>query len=339
MPGMGGTLGRSDTSHNLRRIHAYHVFFVMVAALSPRKLDHFLQIVQAGSVSRAADRLDMSQPALSRELRELEQELGVPLLKRHARGVTLTPAGEALKRRAELILGLLGTVRDEVNAAADQPSGRVAFGMPPSMSGAFTAPLVQAFRERYPAVRLQVREGTSTQLRTALLAREIDFAVLSAPVSEPQLDVRPFFTEPLVLVGPPGAVLALKPQLTIDDVASYPLILPMLPNATRMLIETAFEKHGRHPQVALETDVAPIAQFIARGLGYAILPACALSAQALVSATMVHAPVEDLAITWLLSAPAGVSMSLGTRKLREMLCEHTRLLTAGGRLLGRYVGP
>jgi LysR family nitrogen assimilation transcriptional regulator len=311
----------------------------MATALSPRKLEHFLQIVQAGSVSRAADRLDMSQPALSRELAELELELGVALLKRHARGVALTPAGEALKRRAELILGLLGTVRDEVNAAADHPSGRVAFGMPPSMSGAFMAPLVQASRERYPAVRLQVREGTSTQLRTALLSREIDFAVLSAPVSEPQLDVQPFFTEPLVLVGPPDAVLPAKPLLTIEDVAGYPLILPMVPNATRMLIETAFEQHGRQPQIVLETDVAPIAQFIARGLGYTILPACALASQALVSASMVHAPIEGLAITWLLAVPLGVSMSLGTRKLRLMLCEHTRALTSSGRLQGEYSGP
>lgn len=311
----------------------------MATSLSPRKLEHFLQIVQAGSVSRAADRLAMSQPALSRELAELELELGVSLLKRHARGVTLTPAGEALKRRAEMILGLLGTVRDEVNAAADQPSGRVAFGMPPSMSGAFTAPLVQAFRERYPAVRLQVREGTSAQLRTALLAREIDFAVLSAPVSEPQLDVRPFFTEPLVLVGPPDVVLPAKPELTIEDVADYPLILPMVPNASRMLIETAFEQHGRQPQVVLETDVAPIAQFIARGLGYTILPSCALLAQTLVSASMVHAPVAGLAITWLLASPTGVSMSLGTRKLREMVCEHARSMTTNGRLQGQYVGP
>ena len=137
----------------------------MAASLSPRKMAHFLQIVQAGSVSRAADRLDVGQPALSRELRELEEELGQPLLVRHARGVELTPAGEAFKRRAELILGLLDTVRDEVNAAADQPSGRVSFGMPPSMSGAFTAPLVQAYGERYPAVRLQLREGTSVQLQ------------------------------------------------------------------------------------------------------------------------------------------------------------------------------
>jgi len=307
--------------------------------MSPRKFEHFLQIVQAGSVSRAADRLDMSQPALSRELRELEKELGVSLLKRHARGVVPTPAGEAFKRRAELILGLLDTVRDEVNAAADQPSGRLAFGMPPSMSGAFTAPLVQAFRERYPAVRLQVREGTSTQLRTSLLTRELDFAVLSAPVSETQLDVVPFFTEPLVLVGPPGASLPPRPTLTIDEVAEFPLILPIAPNATRLLVETAFQQAGRQPVIALETDVAPIAQFIARGLGYTILPSCALAAQALVSAGMVHARVAGLSVTWLLAVPAGASMSLGTRKLREMLCQHTRAATASSRLQGSYIGP
>jgi LysR family transcriptional regulator, nitrogen assimilation regulatory protein len=307
--------------------------------LHPKKLDHFLKIVQAGSLSRAADRMNISQPALSRELRELEAEMGAKLLRRHARGVGLTTGGEAFKKRAELILGLLDTIRDEVHAAADQPSGRVAFGLPASMSGCLAVPLVRDSRQKHPLVRLQVREGTSYQLRSALLARELDFAVLTAPVSEPQLIVRPLLTEPFVIVGPVGSPLTGRRQIALEEVTTFPLILPMMPNATRILIETAFERAGHVPKIALETDMAPFAEFISDGVGYAILPACSVSSKSLVTKGMVDVPIKGLTLTRLLASPAGVSMSLATHRLSQMLCEHTRTQVLEGRLRGQYVGP
>lgn len=269
----------------------------------------------------------------------MEVELGVLLVRRHARGIGLTPAGEMLKKKAELILGMLGTLRDEIRAASDEPSGRVAFGVPASMSGLLTGSVVQSFHESYPAVKLQIRDGTSGQLRSALLGRELDFAVLTAPVSEPQLLVRPLMTEPLMLVGPATASFAKCRQISLKEVAGFPLILPVKPNATRTLIETAFEREGCMPEIVLETDVAPIAEFISRGLGYAVLPASSISSQALVTKSMVHVAIKDLQMTRLLAMPAGVAMSLATLKLSHMLCEMTKSLIASKQLKGHYLGP
>lgn len=307
--------------------------------LHPKKLEHFLKVVQFGSFSRAAEKLNTAQPVLSREIHALEADLGVLLLTRHARGVTLTPAGEALKKEAESILAQLDGVRDAVNDAAGQPTGRVAFGMPASMTGVLAGALIRDFLKMYPKVKLQIREGTSMQLRTSLLTREIDFAVLTAPVSEPQLLTRPLFSEPFVLVGPTHSKFSGIREIELRNVAKYPLILPVMPNSTRILIETAFEHEGITPQISLETDAAPIAQFISHGLGYAILPACAVSSQTLVSSSIgiSYVPIKGLSLTRMLASPCGVSMSLGTRKLSQMLTEHIKVLIDSGRLVGNYL--
>lgn len=308
--------------------------------MNPKKLEHFLRIAQAGSLSRAAERLETSQSVLSRDLRELEEEMGVSLFTRHPRGVELTSAGMALKGQAQVILGLLGNLRDEVNSAAEQPSGRVAFGMPASMTAILTGSLVHSFHQRYPGVKLQIREGLSTNLRAALLARELDFAMLVAPVAEPQLVVRPLLIEPFVMIGPAGSSLDGRRSISVDEVASYPLILPMMPNSTRMLIEMAFERAGRTPQVMLETDdAALLTQFVMSGLGYAVLPQSAVAMKSHLSASLVQVPVKGLGVTRILAMPAGVAMSIATHRLSQMLCERLKDLIARKQLKGQYVGP
>lgn len=307
--------------------------------MNPKKLDHFLKVAQAGSVSRAADRMQMSQPTLSREIRELETELGAVLLSRHARGVSLTPAGEALKTRAELVLNLLETLRDEVGAASDEPSGRVSIGLPTSMTGCLSAPLVSEYRARYPLVRISLREAPSHQLRSLVLQRELDFAILTAPVAEPQFVLRPLLTEPFVLIGPPGCPLASRRQLSIDEVVTYPLIVPVRPNATRTLIDTAVERTGRPPKIVLETDAWPAVDYIMAGIGYAVLPASSAVSSPMVAARVVCVPIKGLSITRLLASPAGVPMSLATHKMVRLLCDIAKAQIAAKRLRGAYVGP
>ena len=308
--------------------------------MTPKKLDHFLKIVKAGSLSRAADDLQIAHSALSREVKELEVEIGVKLLQRNARGVEATPAGKALCRQAEIILGLLGKVRDEVNNLADIPSGSVAFGMTATMSGILLAPLVKNYIELYPDVKLIIREGTSFRLRSALLAREIDMAVLNAPIAEPQLIFRPFFIEPFVLVGPANSNLHKRSKISMQEVSRLKLILPVAHNTTRMLIDTAFEKQGLVPHNLLETDdAAPMIQLVSAELGYAMMPASSVSAPTHGAAKTVHVPIEGLTLTRGISVLAGVSMSLATQKMCQLICTHTKALLAAKKLRGEYIGP
>lgn len=309
--------------------------------MNPRHLDHFLKIVQSGSLSRAADRLNLSQSMLSRELRELEDEMGVKLLQRHARGVLLTAAGEAFKKRGERILGLIDALPAEVREAAHEPAGSVNLGMPATMTTSVTTPLVRAYLNRHPGVKLRVTEGTGARLRAALLARELDLALLTAPVSEPQLIVRPLLVEPCVLVMPPDSPLIRRRRVTLNDLTGCRLIMPPPPNYMRALLDAAFEERGTSPDIVLETDDAPLMlQFVASGLGHAIMPACAVAPGRPAAAGMLrHVPIHGLTLTRLMATPAGVAMSLGTQRLSQMMYEQVQSLIKGQALVGEYVGP
>ncbi len=304
--------------------------------MDPKRLEHFLRIARAGSVSRAAEDLEVAQPTLSRELREMEQELGVPLLTRHARGVSLTPAGEALRTRAEVILSLLGGLRDDIRSAGDEPTGRVALGMPSSLCGCLATRIVSEFRTRYPQVRLELREAPSNQLRLAVLNRELDVAVLTAPVSDRQLVLRPLLTEPFVLVAPAGQTHARR-QIRLEEALALPLIVPIKPNATRTLIDTAIERSGKVPDILLETDSTQVSEFLAAGLGYALLPASSAASTAMRHLDSV--PIRDMAVIRLLALPGGAAISLASQRMVSLLCELTRELVESGQLQGAYTGP
>ncbi len=276
---------------------------------------------------------------LSKELRALEKKMGVKLLVRHARGMGLTPAGEALKNRAESILSQIDALSDEVRQA-DEPVGHVSLGMPATMSHAVTGPLLHAFLTRYPSVKLRVTEGSGGELRARLLARDLDLALISAPVAEPHLIVRPVLVEPCVLVIPPGSRLASRKTVSPSDLAGFPMAVPSSPNYTRALIDEIFEKSGLSPNIALETDdSALMIEFVGGGLGYAILPASAMAPPWPGLLGIRHVPIKGVTLTRLMAAPAGVAMSLATQRLSQTICALIRQKVQDKTLLGDYVGP
>ena len=127
----------------------------------------------------------MAQPALSRQIRKLEQELGVDLLVRHGRGVRLTGAGSILLERAEQMIHLLRNTGDEVRANANAVTGHVSLGLPPAGGLLLGPPIVRTFQREWPQVAMQVRDGISNLLQEWLLDGRLDVAVLYNP---PPLD-------------------------------------------------------------------------------------------------------------------------------------------------------
>jgi LysR family nitrogen assimilation transcriptional regulator len=278
---------------------------------------HFVRVAELGSLSRAAERLGVAQPVLSRELRALEKTLGTPLLRRHGRGVSLTPSGELFRRRAETILSQIAGVSDEITASNTEPTGNLSIGVPPSLGSVLTAPLIAAYHERFSAVKLHVSEATSIQTRDALLAGEIEIGILSMPLAEPALTIRPLVNEPMVLVGPSRAPLDPKRPVPLADLAAVPLVLSKRPNSTRIIIEHALEGIGLSANVPVETDTAPIGEFIRRGIGYAVLPGCMVLNSGF--SGLRFAPVADLSVTWMTAYPKGAALSLSAVKMLEMI--------------------
>ncbi|EKS71961.1 MULTISPECIES: LysR family transcriptional regulator [Caballeronia] len=289
-----------------------------------RELKNFIHVARAGSFNRAAAELYIAQPALSRQIAKLEEEIGVPLFVRHGRGVRLTAAGARLLERAEVITQMVGETGEHVRASVDEERGYLAVGLPPTMGTLIGAELVRGFRAVFPRVSLHIREGQSSSLQEWVLDRRVDLAVV---YNQPPLDafnVRPLYSEPMILIAPPGTKMP-KEGFHIRDLANLPLILPGLPHSNRRVIEHAAVQHGIRLRVELEVDsVALTKQLVKAGVGYSILTSIAIRDEAArgdVLAQAINRPSirSTVAITTLRDAPSSRFVTAWTAMLREKL--------------------
>ncbi len=239
-----------------------------------KQLEYFVRVAELGSYTRASVALGVAQPALSRQIRQLEVELRHTLLLRNGRGATPTEAGKVLLAHARGILHQVARAHEELGRVRGSLAGRVAVGLPPSLARVLAVPLTRAFRRTLPDATLTIAEGLSAAMWDQVHQGRLDLAVVYNPTVSADHQVEPLFDETLALVQarPPG--LAEDPPLPIAlaDVAALPLIIPSRPNALRMQVETALAALGLKPQVVLEIDgVAAILELVADGLGCAVL--------------------------------------------------------------------
>jgi len=227
-----------------------------------KQLDTFVRVAELGSFTRAASVLRVAQPALSRQVRALEIELRQPLFDRNGRGVTLTPAGARLLAHGRGILQQVERARQDLEEHRGVAAGLVSIGLPPSISRTLTAPLVEAFRERFPRATLSMVEGLSTYALEWLAQGRVDCAVVYNAVPAAAIELRPVLQERLHLVSARGSSgkdankLVSKPA-TLAEVAACDLVIPSRPHAIRMQLETAMAEAGLKPRVALEVDSVP----------------------------------------------------------------------------------
>ena len=243
-----------------------------------RQLDYFVRVAESGSFSKAAARLRIAQPALSRQVRGLEVELRQALLIRNGRGVATTEAGKTLLAHARGILYQMDRAREDMERIRGTPAGRVAVGMPPTIAKLLAAPLVGEFRSRFPRASLSIAVGLSAAIQERLRLGEIDVALLYNPVTVATVDLKPFLVEQLYLVGPAHSSGKAHPVLAAN-LPEFPLIIPSRPNTLRMQVENSLAALGIRPTIAMELDgVEAILGLIKNGHGYAILTQNALRA-------------------------------------------------------------
>src|SRR3954471_14327235 len=179
-----------------------------------RQLRYFVSIVDHGSLSRAALVLHVAQPALTQQLRQLEEELGAQLLHRSAKGVLSTDAGKVFYEHAQAILKQVADARSAVAQSTDRPSGSVTLGLPHSISGALALPLLTAARASYPEITLQLTEEISGNLSEQLKSGRLNLAVLFDDGQLGAFAGTPLVDEDLMFIcrsgsgfAPPGATL------------------------------------------------------------------------------------------------------------------------------------
>jgi len=238
-----------------------------------RRLEYFVAVAEAGSFSKAAAVLVMSQPALSQQVAALEQETGQRLLNRTGRGAEPTEAGLALLAHARAIFELAERARADMRERQLIPSGRITIGLPPRVAHAMTADLVERFRAEFPDAAISVEEGLSIRLREWLVAGRLDVAVLFDPPASPLLSIETVARESLVLM----ASTPLPSRIRLAEVAALPLVLPSKPNSLRQLLESEARPRGSLLKVVAEVDsIKTVLSLVARGVAATVLPASAI---------------------------------------------------------------
>jgi LysR family nitrogen assimilation transcriptional regulator len=241
-------------------------------ALGLRELRSFLSVASTGNLGRAARHLNVSQPAVSMQLRKLEEGFGTQLVWRHGHGVTLTPAGACLRDRLQTVMQLLASPLDE--CPADTPASRVSLAIPGELGPSLVTPLVKAFREKWSGLALDVREGNGADVEEWILHRHVDLAILQDPPSLSELESAPLFTEPLGLIVPTGSALVEQAApLSIRAIADGSLILPGQPHWVRRRLDTVAQQYGVLLNPILQApSFALIKAMVRGGLGYTVLP-------------------------------------------------------------------
>jgi LysR family nitrogen assimilation transcriptional regulator len=237
-----------------------------------RGLRYFIAVAEFGSYSRAAEFLRISQPAISRQIRQLEQELGRSLFVRHGHGVGLSDAGRVLLARSQVVLRQLDQARDEIRSGGTGPSGTVTLALPPA-AGHFLVPtLARRFAAAYPNVFLKIIGGYSGAIHEWLVRGQVDLACIHDPLPQRGFEVVPLIREPVFLVGRPGSFPGQRGHVTAADLARLPLILTGRPNASRRLLDGWMAREGLTPNVRMEIDDPSITRAVLReGLGFSLL--------------------------------------------------------------------
>ncbi|WP_213958812.1 MULTISPECIES: LysR family transcriptional regulator [unclassified Variovorax] len=240
--------------------------------LDPDLLTVFCWVAQTRNFSRAADRLNTSQPVVTRKVGKLEEQLGVQLFVRTNRGCDLTQAGEILASRAPAVLLQLSQLREEVGHAAHVVSGTLSIGVTHLAGQVMVPQLLPLIAERWPLLRVNMVDADSRVLCSRLLSRELSLAVCYDPPTDDELICKPLFMEKLHLVGVPSDELRRLMSPTVRDLASLPLVLPSGPQTIRVLLEDAFAEIDMPLRPLYEATTVNLLRGMAlQGTGYTVL--------------------------------------------------------------------
>lgn len=222
-----------------------------------RQLRYFAAVVDAGSLSKAALKLSISQPSLSQQIAEMEYDLGVPLLLRSWSGISPTEAGQTMYRHAKTVLRQIEQMRDDVRRGGHGLSGQVAIGLPTSVASVLAVPLFDRMRAEHPGIHLQIFESMSGYLSELLANGRLDMAILFRETETRGVTVLPLFNEFLCVhgarhIGDPDASV-----VPLSLLSGVPMVLPGKSNGLRLMIERAFAAAGMELNVVADIDSLP----------------------------------------------------------------------------------
>ncbi|MFN4142417.1 hydrogen peroxide-inducible genes activator [Aestuariivirga sp.] len=292
-------------------------------ALTLRHIRYFEALSQHGHFGRAAEACGISQPALSIQMKELEDIVGSPLLERSARQVRLTGVGEVFLLRARDILRAVDELASLARTASEELTGRVRVGLIPTVAPYLLPRVIRALAARFPDLDLRVREAVTQKLVNDLGEGRLDMAIVALPTSEPSLVEHPLFTEEFVLVRPLAD--AGKPVPRPDLLREMRLLLLEEGHCFRDQALSFCKMSPPGPRDLMEaSSLSTLVQMVGAGVGITLIPQMAIETETRVAAVSV-APLEEprpsrtIGLVWRRTNPLGKQFKTLLDVLKEAI--------------------
>lgn len=258
-----------------------------------KQLRAFLTISETQNITKAAALLNIVQPAVSRQIHLLEEELGVKLFERGRHGMHLTDEGKVLAIYARRALNEIEQAKMELMSSDSALQGTINIGIVASLSELLAVALMRVIKQKYPQVNLKISVGYSGHLQDWLVAGDIDLALNYAVTSSKFIDNQPLVHEKLYLVGPADAELNPEQALTMQQMAALDFILPFAPHKLRTVTEQGFKAEQQNLKIVAEmNDLNIQKQMVKEGFGYSILPLVTVQND-LKAKTVTVAPIDQ----------------------------------------------
>ena len=238
----------------------------------------FIQVAEAGTLTKASDQLRIAQPALSRHIKLLEREIGLELFNRSPRGMQLTSAGKELLERISGLVRQIDQSIIDLRLSASQITGQVILGVMASASGVLPGRIVRRTASELPGISLRIIEGSSSRLGEWLQRGEIDISMLYEASAGKNVHAIPLISENFLLIGPSGAALRSDKPVNFMRLPDYDLVMTRSTRGVRSIVDKEAAKAKLALRIRFEVDsFVVLKDLVAHGFGYTILPGSALS--------------------------------------------------------------
>ena len=236
------------------------------------QIETFLEVAKLSSFSRAAERRFRTQPAISSQIRSLEEEVGARLLDRSGGRVALTAAGKVFQKYAEETIEQRRVMMVALAEMHRVPRGEIVVAANEGTCLHILPEVFAEFKRQYPSVAVSVKRSEHQKILESLIENSCDFGVVSMPIKDKRYTVVPIHRDELVVITPVNHPLTACPEAALADVAKYPLLLPKL-GRTRDALEALFHEHRLKPIVSMELDSSELTKrFVAANVGIGFIP-------------------------------------------------------------------
>ena len=239
-----------------------------------RQIKYFIEVARREHMTEAALELHVAQSAVSRQIVNLEAELGVDLFIREGRSVRLTPIGRIFLEHMEQAIHVIDDAKQVIDEYTDPEKGTIHIGFPSSLAAYLLPTAISAFREQYPNVKFQLHQGSYYELKEAVMKGEINMALLGpVPINEKKLKGSILFTENIVALLPANHPLAHASYIKLNQLQKDSFVLFPEEYVLRDLITNACRQIGFEPAVSFEgQDIDAIKGLVSAGLGISLIP-------------------------------------------------------------------